>query len=552
MADNTIDTLSIQINSTSQGVTKSVNSVIGSLEKLSGSLSRLSGASFNFKNVETGINQLNLSLNRLDTQSITNASTAIRSLSGATASLNRAMSSLNANAFSTLATGLQNLLGAASVAPDLSSLTNLSTAMSKLGGKGSTQGISNLSSLSSGLRSLSGLSVPDIPNLDGLASLISVFNKLGGKRGTGASTNFKPMVDGLKELSRLSGTSFPDASSLMALANAFSAFGRSTSASAIANIPQLATAFRNLMVTLSSAPTVSRNVIDLANALANLASQGGRVGTATDSMTRQIRQMTSILEGIGARSRRISGSVFQFGRNLLISGKNATSAGRSYSNLASKIGLLYAKFWLLLRAVRALNGMISVASALTEVQNVVDTTFGQMSYKIEDFSKNAIKNFGLSELAAKQYASRFQAMGNAMGITGQQVAKAQELISTKKTTAGLVAGYNQASNSMADMSINLTKLTADMASFYDVEQSTVAKALQSGVMAGQTRPLRQYGIDLTNATLSEWAMNNGLNANIKSMTQAEKAMLRYQYVMAQTTNAQGDFTRTARRSKRAA
>ena len=52
-------------------------------------------------------------------------------------------------------------------------------------------------------------------------------------------------------------------------------------------------------------------------------------------------------------------------------------------------------------------------------------------------------------------------------------------------------------------------------------------------------------IDLTNATLKEWALNNGLNANIKSMTQAEKTMLRYQYVMAQTTNAQGDFTRTA-------
>ena len=139
--------------------------------------------------------------------------------------------------------------------------------------------------------------------------------------------------------------------------------------------------------------------------------------------------------------------------------------------------------------MRLLNNIIGVASALTEVQNVVDTTFGRMTYKIEDFSKNAIKNFGMSELAAKQFASRFQAMGNAMGITGQQVAKAQQLINTKTTASGMTAGYNEMSNSMADMSINLTKLTADMASFYDIEQETVAKALQSGVMAGQTRPL---------------------------------------------------------------
>ena len=76
-----------------------------------------------------------------------------------------------------------------------------------------------------------------------------------------------------------------------------------------------------------------------------------------------------------------------------------------------------------------------------------------------------------------------------MGITTQQVQKAQQFLNTKRTMEGTVAGYNKLSNSMADMSINLTKLAADIASFYDIEQSTVAKALQSGVMAGQTRPL---------------------------------------------------------------
>ena len=58
-------------------------------------------------------------------------------------------------------------------------------------------------------------------------------------------------------------------------------------------------------------------------------------------------------------------------------------------------------------------------------------------------------------------------------------------------------------------------------------------------------------LDLTEATLAEWAMKNGLDANIKSMTQAQKTMLRYQYVMANATASQKDFARTSGR-KRAA
>ena len=159
---------------------------------------------------------------------------------------------------------------------------------------------------------------------------------------------------------------------------------------------------------------------------------------------------------------------------------------------------------------------IDIASDLTEVQNVVDTTFGNMAYKVEDFAQTSIEKFGISELALKQYSSRFQAMGTAMGFPIDK---------------------------MSDMSIGLTKLTADMASFYNVEQDVVAEKLAS-VFTGQTRPLRDFGLDLTQATLQEWALKNGMDANIQSMSQAEKTMLRYQYVMANTGAAQGDFART--------
>ena len=154
----------------------------------------------------------------------------------------------------------------------------------------------------------------------------------------------------------------------------------------------------------------------------------------------------------------------------------------------------------------------------------------------------AIKDFGLARLAATQFASRFQAMGSTMGITAEKVVKANEFITnriSKNTNA-----YKELGNSVSDMSINLTKLTADMASLYNQDYADVAQDMQA-IFTGMTRPLRKYGLDLTNATLKEWAMSQGLDSNIEKMSQAEKTMLRYQYVMTRTTGAMGDFQKTA-------
>lgn len=184
---------------------------------------------------------------------------------------------------------------------------------------------------------------------------------------------------------------------------------------------------------------------------------------------------------------------------------------------------------------------INLASDLAEVQNVVENSFGTKgTANIEEFVQGSIEKFGMSELAAKKTASRFQAMGNAMGITAGQVEKA---------TAGIADRmnkdlYDTSGKAMGAMAMNLTSLAADMASFYNVEQDTAAQALNS-IYTGNTRPLRQFGLDLTQATLSEWAMKRGLDANIQSMSQAEKTLLRYQYVMYNTATVQGDFARTS-------
>lgn len=280
-----------------------------------------------------------------------------------------------------------------------------------------------------------------------------------------------------------------NAQKLGELAKGIAQLGYKSSTKALDNIPKLAVAMKQLMVTLSTAPKVSKNLIDMTNALAKLARTGSSSGKAVTSLSKALN----------------------------IFSKSSDVSRKKSLSLASAIGKLYATYWMLFRVFGKIKEAINLSSALTEVQNVVDVTFGKYASLIEKMSETSIENFGMSELTVKQVASRFQAMGTAMGFT---------------------------QGKMADMSVELTKLTADMASFYNMEQSAVAEDLES-VFTGQTRPLRTYGLDLTEATLKEWAMKQGLDANIDSMSQMEKTMLRYQYVMASTGAAQGDFARTA-------
>ncbi len=160
---------------------------------------------------------------------------------------------------------------------------------------------------------------------------------------------------------------------------------------------------------------------------------------------------------------------------------------------------------------------IKTASDIQEVQNVVDTAFGSMSYKMEEFAKTSVKQFGLSQLAAKEMGSTFMAM-------------ASNMVGSAETAS--------------DMAINLTKRAADMASFYNKSAEDTATALH-GVFTGETEVLKQYGIVQTEVNLQEYAAAHGINKKISAMSQAEKVQLRYNYVMEQTSLAAGDFARTS-------
>lgn len=317
--------------------------------------------------------------------------------------------------------------------------------------------------------------------------------------------NLKRLINSLSKAGVVSENTIQFASALGILASA----GNRTAQTA-ANLDALAEALKRFMQTMSTAPTVNANIIQMTQAIGQLASNGNRVGGVTRGLTSSLNSW----------------------------GNSAKKASKHSFNLASAIGKVYATYWMLFRALGVFRKAIDISGALTEVQNVVSHSFGPSMDKVEEQAKNAIYTLGMSELSFKKYASTYQSMGIAMGITAKQVGDANNFLA--KSTDG----YVQASDDMADVSLNLTKLAGDIASFYDKSQADVAEDLQA-VYTGMVVPLRKYGLDLTQATLKQWALNNGMNANIDSMSQAEKTMLRYQYVMSQTTMAQGDFARTA-------
>jgi len=160
---------------------------------------------------------------------------------------------------------------------------------------------------------------------------------------------------------------------------------------------------------------------------------------------------------------------------------------------------------------------VNMASQLQEVQNVVDTAFGSMAHKVEEFSDTSIEKFGMSKLTAKRTASTYMAMSKGMGIVGETA---------------------------ADMALDVTGLTGDMASFFNVSQDVADTALKS-IWTGETEALKKFGVVMTQANLQQYAYANGINKNISAMSQSELVMLRYKFVTEKLALAQGDFAKTS-------
>lgn len=184
----------------------------------------------------------------------------------------------------------------------------------------------------------------------------------------------------------------------------------------------------------------------------------------------------------------------------------------AFSRLAKAIGLAM----IARKALDTIKTGIDYASDLAEVQNVVDVTFGSATEAINSWSKECLAAYGMNEVSAKRYAGTIGAMLKSSGLAGDAI---------------------------VDMSKDMVGLAGDMASFYNLDLETAFEKIRSGI-SGETEPLKQLGINMSVANLEAYALSQGITTAYNEMSQAEQVMLRYNYLMSTTADAQGDFART--------
>lgn len=464
MADGNVDNLNIQISAEAKSAEKSLNSLSQTLLKVNKSLQSSVGT---IRKVSKEVGTLQYAVNSLGKTSI-NSSGIEKTINSLRRLLKVDASGFDTDGFRNITDTIRQLGNM----PDVSNNVNrFVSSMARLANAGEK----------------TGQTANDIKRL--------------GEQTRLAAKELKGIGDISNELNMF-------VQSIGRLASAGNKTGQT--ASSLKTLAKETLEFFNAM---AKAPRISENTIRMTQALAQLASAGGRVSTATNTISSAFNKLSSIGgKTLSAMKKVASGIVAAF-KQIGNSGKHVDSARFSLGNLLKTAIGFQIGYGLLNFGKQA----FELGSAITEVENVVDVAFGSMADKAYEFASTAKEQFGLSELAAKQYSGTMMAMLNASGVSR---------------------------DAAAEMSTTLAGLAGDLASFYNIETDEAFYKLRSAI-AGEVEPMRQLGVSMTVANLQAYALSQGITKSWQSMTQAEQAMLRYNYIMYATAQQQGDFARTS-------
>lgn len=160
---------------------------------------------------------------------------------------------------------------------------------------------------------------------------------------------------------------------------------------------------------------------------------------------------------------------------------------------------------------------VNFSSDMQEAINKVEVAFGGAADSVKEWSSTTLNSIGLAQGTALDMAALFGDMATSMG-------------------------YSQ--DAAAQMSMALVNLAADLASFKNIGIDQASTALKS-IFTGETESLKELGVVMTQANLEAYALAEGYTTAYTAMDQAQQVAVRYQYVLANTQNAQGDFARTS-------
>ena len=408
----------------------------------------------------------------------------------------------------------------------ISKLEKLSSSVGKINGSdltGFANGIEKICKASSGM---SNIKTSDFTRLSKNIEKIASINT--------ASINATSSALGVmaKQLSSFSAAS-TNASAISEFAKNISKLGNKGVTSAMANMPKFATAFNQMMTTISKAPQMSKNIIDMTNALANLA-QG--------------------LKGTQSAASQTGGSASKLSKVLNTLTASTQKSGRSFKSFAQIAGSFYANFFMI--AIGIQKAWKSVMSSMDYVE-----TFNYWNVAIDKIGTEFGKQFeqygyDSAESYANSFSDRLKSL--TLKMTGYQVGDSGDLSLTGNKNLGLdpeqlmnyqakIVSVTNAVGLCGETSTNTAKalsmLAADMSSYTNEDLSSVMTNFQSGLI-GQSRALYKFGIDITNATLQQYAYNLGVTKSLSAMTQAEKMQLRLIAILDQSKVAWGDQANT--------
>ena len=576
MAENTIDTLELQIQSNANQAEKSLNSLVTTLGKVNKTLHGVNSGGIGA--VASNVNKLSAALNSLSGLDISLPKGFAKEING--------LSKIDFSAFKDmdnvskhlreLASGIQAFDGlqdvkipklesknirsisrainsfedvdVTKIQPVTDGITKISHAMSVL----NTVDLKD-SKITNVLGSIKRLTQADMSNFDvgkitEIANSISSFSNIpeissnvnrfvsSFARLANAGEKTGKSASGIADLGKQVRKTIINLSVVGEISDSLNLFvqsvGRLASSGGKAGetargLESLAIETRSFFDVMKDAPKVSENTIRMTEALAQLASAGGKVGSSTNTINRAVFGISKS-SGIAKASFNVLVRSAKFAANQIVklSGK-ISSAFKSI--VSSSHGLNRASLNLVTLLKTAIGfrlgygllnfgkSAIKLGSDITEAQNVVDVAFGSMSGMVDKFAESATENFGLSEIAAKQYSGTMMAMLKSSGVMKE---------------------------SAAEMSTTLAGLAGDIASFYNIDTESAFAKIRSGI-AGEIEPLRQLGISMTVANLEAYALSQGITKSYQAMTQAEQVMLRYNYLMWASADAQGDFSRTS-------
>jgi hypothetical protein len=405
------------------------------------------------------------------------------------------------NALNKLANSLTNFQKSLSI--DTSKLTSISNSIQSIANAANSMNTSGIKNISILTNSINRMGKIDTSGLSRISSALKTFSAdMAGTK-----------VDGIGDIA--------------SIASSISKLGGVASGRAITNIPLLAKNLKQLFTTLSTAPNVSENIIRMTNALAGLASTGAASGRAANSL----------------------------GRNLNTYTASAKRATKSTFSLAAAFGKFYATYFIVIRGIKSLWKSIEGTTDYIEAFNYYTVAFNKVGKEWgKDFEKYGYDNaedyaqsFGnrVNELLGKMSGLKVDVDGGLISESGMKNLglNLQEITQYASQLASITNSLGQTGEVTTAISKSMTMLAGDISSLFNVDFSTVATNLQSGLI-GQSRALYKYGIDITNATLQTYAYKYGIEKAVSEMSQAEKQQLRLLAILDQSKVSWGDLANT--------